>query len=238
MLVSPPEQSGRNSMKSQWFNGSNVGDLLAPLVLTGLTGETVVWSDQSPRWLVSGSILSMAQDHDTLFGVGSFERLDWMRAPQDLRILLVRGPRTAAHLGITCEIYGDCGLLMPLVYRPAQQEIQYELGIVPHYKSLEQTPVPPGARLISPGLPPRQFIEALLTCRRVASSSLHGIILAEAYGCRPRGCSTASRRETLTSSTPITTRARAGVSPGLACLKRSPVRPRRSRLQCSTRLLN
>jgi len=141
-------------MKSQWFNGSNVGDLLAPLVLTGLTGETVVWSDQSPRWLVSGSILSMAQDHDTLFGAGSFERLDWMRAPQDLRILLVRGPRTAAHLGITCEIYGDCGLLMPLVYRPAQQEIQYELGIVPRYKSLEQTPVPPGARLISPGLPP------------------------------------------------------------------------------------
>ena len=225
-------------MKSQWFNGSNVGDLLAPLVLTGLTGETVVWSDQSPRWLVSGSILSMAQDHDTLFGVGSFERLDWMRAPQDLRILLVRGPRTAAHLGITCEIYGDCGLLMPLVYRPAQQEIQYELGIVPHYKSLEQTPVPPGARLISPGLPPRQFIEALLTCRRVASSSLHGIILAEAYGVP------ATRMQYCVSPRDFDFKHAdyyegTGRSlPRLACLKRSPVRPRRSRLQCSTRLLN
>jgi len=101
----------------------------------------------------------------------------------------VRGPLTREYLlskGIACpEIYGDPAILSPIFYPesvfcpagPSQ-----ELLIVPQlnddmdfYKGYENL-------LVSPRMYPSEFIRAILKAKTIVSSSLHGVILAEAYG--------------------------------------------------------
>ena len=83
------------------------------------------------------------------------------------------------------EIYGDPALLVPYVYNP-NIEKKYKLGIIPHYidyyderlKSL-------GSDVLIINLRNYGTIEHVIdqikSCEAIASSSLHGLILADAY---------------------------------------------------------
>jgi pyruvyltransferase len=173
-----------DTVRAFWYNGSNVGDLLTPFILDRLLDKHVEWADKGIKWLVAGSVLDRAQPGDILCGVGSFERITAVPGTQT-RNLLVRGPLTAGQLGITCSVYGDAGLLLPGVYNPVAPAITNDWGIVAHYVDEEyakQLTLPKGCRLISVTLSVREFIAAVRSCRRIASSSLHGVIVAEAYG--------------------------------------------------------
>jgi len=84
------------------------------------------------------------------------------------------------------EVLGDPGLLLPRIYDEPQPK-RWEIGLVPHYVHLEEA-----ARLfrlhtfiktISPlCADPRPTIDLIRSCDLIASSSLHGLIAAEAYG--------------------------------------------------------
>ena len=84
-------------------------------------------------------------------------------------------------LGIDCVV-GDPALLLPKVYNPLVQK-KHDLGIIPHYGHYEEilkTQSP--AHIIDPFLPTEQFINEVLSCNVIYSSSLHGLIVADAYG--------------------------------------------------------
>jgi pyruvyltransferase len=105
-----------------------------------------------------------------------------------IQILAVRGPRTRESLlraGVSCPaVYGDPGLLMPLIY-PRERECRYRLCVVPHISQVadfEKLSLPSDVRLLSPRRHWRDFIDTLTTSEAVVSSSLHGVILADAYG--------------------------------------------------------
>jgi pyruvyltransferase len=114
----------------------------------------------------------------------------------DATFLAVRGPMTRACIlennpGLNVpEIYGDPALLLPFIYIPEKIEKKYKIGIIPHYadkKFMEdhQSGIDrfEGNNIvidIQGGW--KDVIEKVLQCEIIMSSSLHGIIVAEAYG--------------------------------------------------------
>ena len=99
----------------------------------------------------------------------------------------VRGPLThdiVQKLGHKCpEIYGDPAILMPLIYKPDVPP-KHEYGIIPQFVTeAEIHKRYPDDFIISMNTNDyKKVISEILTCRKVVSSSLHGVILAEAYG--------------------------------------------------------
>jgi hypothetical protein len=101
----------------------------------------------------------------------------------------VRGPLTRKRLleiGCYCPpIYGDPGLLLPLYYNPVIEK-KYTLGIIPHYthydvvskmyNGIESIKV---IKLINKDI--ELVINDILSCEKTISSSLHGLIVSDAY---------------------------------------------------------
>lgn len=108
------------------------------------------------------------------------------------KIYAVRGPLTRKELikkGIECpEIYGDPALLFPEIYNPSRRT-KYTYGLIPHYidftdptslsiiKDLESK----GVKIINITSGVFHFIDELLQCKNILSSSLHGLIMSDAY---------------------------------------------------------
>jgi pyruvyltransferase len=73
---------------------------------------------------------------------------------------------------------------MPTVYSPHVDK-KYRLGIVPHYiekkESYEYFQMPSDCVYIDIMSDPETFVRDILSCQYILSSSLHGLILAEAY---------------------------------------------------------
>jgi pyruvyltransferase len=99
----------------------------------------------------------------------------------------VSGPRTrlrALECGAVCpEVYGDPGLLLPRFYTPAPAQ-RSGIGLVPHFSDMPRLAGRrwPDLRLIDIQDPIERVIDQIAACELVASSSLHGIIAAHAYG--------------------------------------------------------
>lgn len=112
----------------------------------------------------------------------------WYADHRHLDIRAVRGPLTRdiyLRLGHQCpEIYGDPGILMPLIYQPKIVEKKKEYMIIPQYVTeTEVRKYFPDDMIISMNTNDYQsVIDKIVSCKKVYSSSLHGIILAEAYG--------------------------------------------------------
>ena len=107
-----------------------------------------------------------------------------------LAIHAVRGPLTRSALlaqGIECaEVYGDPALLLPRFFNP-RVEKKYDIGIVPHYADkghpwVERNRQRPNVRVIDIESGIEEFVGAVLSCETILSSSLHGLICADAYG--------------------------------------------------------
>ena len=169
-------------MNAFWLRSGNVGDVLTPELVSYLTGSPCLYTETGPKWVGPGSTLQFVGDGDTVLGTGMFDGLERFTA-RNVRWLCVRGPRTRSFAGAPESTpTGDGGLLYPLV-RPLQLEPVYDVGVVPHYVDAECVPaLPANACLIPVTLPPEQFVKALVQCRKIVSSSLHGLVLAEAYG--------------------------------------------------------
>lgn len=108
------------------------------------------------------------------------------------KVLAVRGPLTRKILlerGIECpEIYGDPALLFPKYYQPKVLR-KYKCGIIPHFKdkksrSLEKFRNSKDFHIIDiqDFSDWRKFIDEINSCEFIVSSSLHGIIISDAYG--------------------------------------------------------
>lgn len=179
-----------DAIRLNWWNPiPNLGDAVSPLIVAHLSGRAVVHTgDRARGKLVAvGSILNRARDGDVVWGSGLISAES---RPKGTRILVtaVRGPRTAARLrglGIDCpEVYGDPGCLLPRLYpRPLDAAPRFALGVIPHHRDQELLgPPDPAIRVLDIMSGPEAFLAELWGCQRVVSSSLHGIIFAEAYG--------------------------------------------------------
>jgi len=136
-----------------------------------------------------GSILAHADEHTIVWGSGLQGTIRLRGKPLEIRA--VRGPMSRAELlqqGIDCpEVYGDPALLLPRFYTPKSRPPRYELGLVAHRKDARDPRIrelgrDPRVRSIDMRTTGMSVIDAFLDCRRVVSSSLHGLVVADAYG--------------------------------------------------------
>ena len=172
----------------------NWGDKLSPTLVRMLTGRQPTHKNApavqgASRYYVIGSGMAAARTKDTVWGSGyiSEETANNSARP---RICAVRGPLTRAALlarGKDCpEIYGDPAVLLPLFYNP-EVAPTYDIGIIQHCREagLEPLPMFPtglSVRLIDINGGIEEVVDAILSCRQIFSSSLHGLIAAHTYG--------------------------------------------------------
>jgi pyruvyltransferase len=84
-------------------------------------------------------------------------------------------------------VVGDAALLLPKIYKPERTLERHSLGIIPHCFEWDEefyrnTRDWEDARVIDISGGIEEVIEQIVACDRIASSSLHGIICADAYG--------------------------------------------------------
>lgn len=166
-----------------WKSKPNFGDLLNPLLLKRFALLDTEWSEPQDAELVAvGSVLDRLPKGwaGTVAGAGKLHE----NTVLDLRgkVLAVRGPLTAK--GLKNVALGDPGLLADELVK--REDKRYELGIVPHWTDatlefnklfLRYNP-----RIIRVGDDPLEVIREIGRCKKIVSSSLHGIILADAFG--------------------------------------------------------
>lgn len=98
------------------------------------------------------------------------------------RVLAVRGKLTAASTkGVPKDVaLGEPALLAPAWFR--QRVTEYDLGIIPHWSDKELWPRFDHGQLIDVTDHPEKVIEEITKCKRIITSSLHVVAIADAFG--------------------------------------------------------
>lgn len=166
-----------------WSNIQNFGDRLTVPLLAKFAGIEAKNSRPKNAEIVGiGSILEQVPEEfeGTILGAGfMFEksRLDLRKA----RVLLVRGVLTADRISVKAKHIGDLGILAnTLIEEVAVPE--FDIGWIPHRVDPRRIS---GSHYIDLSAPVENVIREASRCRRIQSSSLHGLILADALE-RPR----------------------------------------------------
>lgn len=184
---------------SVWPTNKNWGDDVSKTIVQLINPSKRViikrysWNlKKKEDYLCVGSIITwMTTPNSIIWGSGVvYPDKDLSACPK--RVLAVRGPLTRKYFlerGIECpEIYGDPALLFPKYYKP-QVKKQYKYGIIPHYRDKNNVALSrlygnPDVLLIDvqKTRPWTSFIDSINKCEFIFSSSLHGIIISDAYG--------------------------------------------------------
>jgi len=174
------------TLKAFWYRSNNLGDRLTPVIVEYFLGKKIELASASDcgKLLGVGSILNELREGDIVWGSGLIREVK-LRCPNSVKFLAVRGPLTRSMIeGDVPEVYGDPAILMPLIYNPEIKKT-HKVGIVPHYidKILwENRRLPEGVKFIDVEGNWRKVIDEIVSCEMIRTSSLHGIIIAEAYG--------------------------------------------------------
>lgn len=166
----------------------NFGDEIGLLILQQL-GYDVEFIDRPEEAdiFTTGSIVSYIMQHGKqgaiVWGSGALEDDITDDFRKRFKIVAVRGHLTGKRIdpinGLMSAAKGDPALLAPLFWRP-QRSVTYGLGVIRHY--LDRNDYPMADIIIDASEPVEEVIRQLNMCVTIASSSLHGLILAYAYG--------------------------------------------------------
>jgi len=176
----------------------NFGDGLNVPLIEYLSGKKVLISKFLPPVVkrnndtnaVIGSILQWSKDNCVVWGAGYISDQN-IKIVRPKKTLAVRGPLTRKIFldhNIDCpEVYGDPALLLPLIYNP-KTEKKYEIGFIPHfvnkkseYITLYQNNTNCLVLDILKRVDYNVFIDQILSCKYIVTSSLHGLIMAHSY---------------------------------------------------------
>jgi pyruvyltransferase len=172
----------------------NFGDALSPYIVSRLLGpqHTLVCNESGDVTLFGiGSWLHYCTDGAHVWGTGVRtnppEELDATHNYRHLHVHAMRGPLTRDFLlqrGIACpEVYGDPALLLPRYFnkRPLKH-LKGKVGIVPHCSQVGQHVSDERYEVINPLGDVEVIAHKILSCRAIISASLHGLVVADAYG--------------------------------------------------------
>ena len=184
-----------NEIKLQKKKKENYGDLLGKYLVEKISKKKVVWVKPAsfsiinffkPIYVTVGSILAHVNSNCVVWGSGIISK---EYPVKKAKYLAVRGPQTRKFLvnqGYQVpEIYGDPALLLPMYYFP-DIEKKFELGIVPHYRDFKKISemYKDNKNVLIIDLMTNNIEETtnyFLKCKKIISSSLHGLIVAHAY---------------------------------------------------------
>ncbi|MGP5652931.1 polysaccharide pyruvyl transferase family protein [Glutamicibacter arilaitensis] len=189
----PDEQTTAMYWASETFN---FGDWIGPQLIHQLTGRQPVHMRRlrkNRRVLFSvGSILGvMRRNNVDIWGSGLIKPLtqneiDVKRKLSGIKVHAVRGKLTQDHLIKNLgwdvpDVYGDPALLIP-DYLPSTGVTATEVSCVPHYVHREQLIAGnPEAAIVDVRMEVANVVRQIQESKAVISSSLHGLIIAQAY---------------------------------------------------------
>lgn len=166
-------------MKLYYWNGKpNLGDALNRVLF-----PQAEWAPpKDAEWVGAGSVVELFDGfHGTVFGSG---RGGPSSPPTDLRranVLALRGKKTRFHV----KMFGSCVLGDPglLVSDHFTREYGEYTAVVPHFLDRERMmTLYPGSRFVDVTGDVTKAITAIANAGQVVSSSLHGLVLADAFG--------------------------------------------------------
>lgn len=170
---------------------NNFGDLLGPMIVQKMVQNLGLQEpvNETRRILTVGSILQFSQDGDTVWGSGALgdiaHRIGEVR---DLDIRGVRGPLSRQLLlGLghhVPEIYGDPGLLLGYLWSKDDfyaHEHRSSYVVVPNHADMKYFRKH-RADVVNPRDPLMSVLTRIASTELMISSSLHGIVVAEAFG--------------------------------------------------------
>lgn len=176
---------------ASWCLSDNFGDKLTPYIVEKISGKKCVWSPPESdllKYVVTGSILNWEIKNAIAWGPGLASKND---VPRIETIKMVRGEISkyiSIMEGATQDIaVGDPALLLPKYYKP-KVERKYKLGVFPHYIDTDIVSYnlldkfPKDVVLIYALDDIEKTIDLICSCRNIISSSLHGLIVSDAYG--------------------------------------------------------
>jgi autotransporter strand-loop-strand O-heptosyltransferase len=181
----------------------NWGDILSKFLLEHFSGKKLnkqdvfyfddesYMLDKNGKIVGIGSSMKYVRSDDYVWGTGCIDEHHVGNKPR--KVYSVRGPLTRDVLlkrgWDVPEIYGDPSLLFPRIYNPTIEK-KYKIGLIPHcvdFFSLDGLKVinhmeDMGIKIINITAGVYEFIDQLKECDLILSSSLHGLIAADAYG--------------------------------------------------------
>lgn len=167
-----------------WTGKKNFGDLLTDLLIKRFIGlsTTLVTPDNAELVMVGSILEHLPEDFSgVIAGTGKLHEKSVVNFPK-AKILALRGPLTAPNLKNI--MFGDFGLLANELIPLGDKK--YKLGIVPHWtdKTLEYDEqfLKYNPKIIRVDDDPIKVIAEISQCKKIISSSLHGIIVADAFG--------------------------------------------------------
>lgn len=187
--------------KNLTLNNRNFGDDINRILVENLFNKTVIPFKFSlvgnalnkDKFMCIGSVITMFDLSNTIvWGTGVLSS-QFSLVGKPKKVYAVRGPLTRQYLierGIDCpEVYGDPALLLPRIYSPTVEK-KYRLGIIAHYldhKDLRLQNLIERYKsdvlfidVVNYGKW-KEFINKILSCEFIISSSLHGLIISDAY---------------------------------------------------------
>lgn len=181
-------------------DSKNFGDALNVFLVEYLSGKNVFPSKfisnsqykDEVSYSVIGSVCQWTRENSVVWGSGFIdEKYLEEQFVKPNNVMAVRGPLTRniyLKQGVECpEVYGDPALLLPLIYNP-EIEKKYEVGIIPHYTEIDSEWVKVQRKnkdilfvdiMINSDY--QTFVKQIKSCKRILTSSLHGLILCHAY---------------------------------------------------------
>lgn len=173
----------------------NYGDLLGKYLVEKISGRQSIfkhskqkhWFDTGKVLVTIGSILANVNKRCVVWGSGIISKSVPVKKAT---FLAVRGPQTRAFLlekGYDVpEVYGDPAILLPNYYKPKVEPI-FTIGIIPHYSDYKMVKdwYHDNENVTVIDLMTNDIeatTDSILQCKHIVSSSLHGIIVAQAYG--------------------------------------------------------
>jgi hypothetical protein len=188
-----------SSRVSMWWMKTpypgKIGDILSPWIVEKVSGAPVKFGRREASLLGVGSIIKFATGESTVWGAGTQRSLDRLSA--DATYKAVRGPLTRdlvlASGGACPPVYGDPGLLLPRYLPRAQSNPSFKLGLIRQVSQTAKALRLDGVKDIRLDGVGQEAIERvvddIVDCEVILSTSLHGIIIANAYGIPARWCS-------------------------------------------------
>lgn len=168
-----------------WRDVPNFGDLLSPALVQRYFRFRPDFSDEPGRGrlLTIGSVARRARPGDLVFGSGLMREVEFVAS--GVRFFAVRGPMTRDLIrdADVPNVFGDPALLLPRFYMPRTVK-RVSVGVIPHYSDQDIMRRDDSA-IRNIDVTSRNWaktVDAITSCDVVLSSSLHGIVVAEAYG--------------------------------------------------------
>ena len=178
------------------YVSKNLGDSINDLIFSYFIGECTFglkFKKDNINLLGVGSIMALSNNTEVCgSGIISLnqkneipKKIHWVRGPMTRDILLKEFNRKKIKLNIP-KIYGDAALLLPFIIKSTVSK-KYRVGFIPHYidreTNLAKKIINLGAHFIDiyDYNSYQSFIDEINSCHYIISSSLHGIIISDAY---------------------------------------------------------